>query len=84
MPLTTLRSRGHRVLIEVLVEMRKEAGLTQRGLAERLRRPKSYVSKIEVGERDINPVECVDWARGCGATPLALFRRFTRRLEGRR
>lgn len=79
----TLRSRGHRVLLAVLVEVRREAGLTQRALAERLKLPPSYVGKIETGERRIDPVECVAWARGCKLDPEKLFERFVRAL-GRR
>ena len=72
----TLRSRGHRVLLAVLAEARQEAGLTQRELAARLKLPRSYVSKVETGERRIDPVECVAWARACAIEPGELFSRF--------
>jgi transcriptional regulator with XRE-family HTH domain len=78
-----LRSRGQRALVEVLIEVREKAGLTQRALAARLKRPRSYVSKIEGGERRIDPVECVEWAKSCDTTPQAFFGRFTRRLSVR-
>jgi transcriptional regulator with XRE-family HTH domain len=81
--LKTLRSRGHRVLLAVLVDVRREAGLTQRGLAARLKLPQSYISKIETGERRIDPVECAGWARACGVDPAEFFRRFVADL-GRR
>ena len=77
---STQRTHAHRMLLEILVEMRSEAGLSQRGLAERLRLPRSYVSKIEKAERRIDPVECTRWAKACGITPLAFFRRFVKRL----
>lgn len=72
----TLRSRGHRVLLAVLTEVRQEAGLTQRALASRLKLPHSYPSKVETGERRIDPVECVAWARACGIEPDRFFERF--------
>jgi transcriptional regulator with XRE-family HTH domain len=81
--LKTLRSRGHRVLLAVLVDVRREAGLTQRGLAARLKLPQSHVSKIETGERRIDPVECATWARACGIDPADFFSRFVTSL-GRR
>jgi transcriptional regulator with XRE-family HTH domain len=81
--LKTLRSRGHRVLLAVLVEARKEAGFTQRDLAARLKLPQSYVSKIETGERRIDPVECVAWAKACRADPGELFTAFVRALHRR-
>ena len=72
----TLRSQGHRVLLAVLAEARREAGMTQRQLAARLKLPRSYVSKVETGERRIDPVECVAWARACGLDPAEFFGRF--------
>ena len=54
-----LRSREHRMLCTVLAEARMQAGLTQRGLAERLKRPHSYVAKIEGGERRIDVIEFI-------------------------
>jgi transcriptional regulator with XRE-family HTH domain len=74
--LKTLRSRGHRVLQAILVEARQEAGMTQRELAARLKLPRSYVSKVETGERRIDPIECVAWARACGLEPAEFFGRF--------
>lgn len=79
----TLRSRGHRELQAILVNARQKAGLTQRQLADRMKRPQSYVWKIENGERSIDPVECAAWARGCGLTPKALFVEFAEALERR-
>ena len=81
--LTTLRSRGHGALLAVMVEARKKAGYTQRQLGALLKRPQSYVGKIERGERDVNPMECAAWARACGVTPRAFFNRFAAALERR-
>jgi transcriptional regulator with XRE-family HTH domain len=49
--------------------LRSEAGLTQRALAEKLRRPHSYVAKVEHGDRRIDPVEFVEWCQACGFDP---------------
>ncbi len=80
---STQRTRGHRALLDILIEVRGKAGLSQRSLAERLKLPRSYVSKIEGGERRIDPVECVAWARACEVQPLAFFRDFVKRLPRR-
>ena len=77
----TLRSSGHRALLTTLIDARRDAGLTQAQLAVRLKRSQSYVGKIEVGERGIDPVECATWARACGITPRVFFNRFSDALE---
>lgn len=72
----SLRSRGHRILAALLVQIRKEAGLSQEQLAERLKKPQSYIAKTERGERRIDPVEMYHWARGCDIEPIFVFVRF--------
>lgn len=79
----TLRSRGHRELRTILIDMREQANLTQRQLAPRLGKPQSYVWKIENGERGIDPVECAAWARACGVDPRVFFNRFADALDRR-
>lgn len=78
---TTLRSRGHRALQELLIEIRKKAGLTQRDLAARLDRPKSYVDRIESGDQIPDPLECRAWAAVCGVSGWALWWRLEIRLK---
>ena len=68
-----LRSREHRMLCTVLAEARMQAGLTQRGLAERLKRPHSYVAKIEGGERRIDVLEFAEFARALRLDPCKLL-----------
>lgn len=77
----TLRSRGHRALLDVLIEARKKAALTQRELAGRLKRSKSYVDRIESGDQIPDPIECVAWAQACGITGWAFFWHFMMRLK---
>ena len=71
----TLRSRGHRALIDILVEGRKQAGLTQRDLAARLKRPHSFIGRIEAGERRVDVIEFIEIARVMGLDPKHLFAR---------
>lgn len=65
----TLRSPGHLALIAALKNARLGAKLTQTELAQRLRRPQSFVAKYENGERRIEVVEFVQvvHAIGCDA-----------------
>jgi transcriptional regulator with XRE-family HTH domain len=56
-----------------IVELRKEAGLTQAELARRLGRPQSFVSKYERGERRLDVVEFLAVARALGADAAGLM-----------
>jgi transcriptional regulator with XRE-family HTH domain len=71
----TLRSRGHRILIGVLVAAREAAELTQRDLAARLKRPHSFIGRIESGERRIDVIEFIELARVLEVDPRQLFAR---------
>ena len=52
-----------------LVAMRVDAKLTQRQLAEKLHRERSFVSRIELGERRLDVVEFYWVCRACGCDP---------------
>jgi len=69
--------RKMRYTIRMLLKRsRIDAGLTQRSLGERLRKPNSYVHKVEVGVRRIDPLEFVRWCRACGVDPLKKFEEY--------
>jgi transcriptional regulator with XRE-family HTH domain len=56
-------------MCELPKQWRVDAGLTQRSLAAKLRKPHSYVWKVEAGERRIDPIEFVGWCRACDVNP---------------
>ena len=64
-------------LLQLLRQIRHEAGLRQEDLAERLGRPQSFVSKYETGERGLDVLELYEVCEACGIT----LARFARRLE---
>jgi transcriptional regulator with XRE-family HTH domain len=72
----TLRSREHRALCAVLVATRREAGLTQAQLAERLGKPASFIAKIEIGKRRLDVVEFAAIAKALKLDPRKMFERF--------
>lgn len=69
----TLRSRGHQILVQLLVEAREKTGMTQRDLAARIKRPHSFVGRMEAGERRIDVIEFIEIAKVLGADPRELF-----------
>ena len=58
---------------ELLVEAREAAGLTQYDIAERLKRPQSYVSKYERGERRLDVIEFLEVAEALDVHPFDLL-----------
>ena len=63
----------YRRLIDVLREARIKAGMTQQEIAERLRRPQSYVAKVEGCERRLDVIEFVHLCRAIGAEPAEIL-----------
>jgi len=64
----------HRKLRSLLVAKRKELGLTQTQVAERLEKPPSYVAKYELGERRLDVLEFLDVAAAIGFDPSEIVR----------
>lgn len=69
----TLRSPRQVRLIDLLVEQRKRAGLSQADLAKKLDRYQSVVSSIESGGRRVDVVELLDIADVIGLDIHALI-----------
>jgi hypothetical protein len=59
---------------ELLIEARESAGLMRWHLAKRLRKPQSYVSKFERGERRLDVIEFLDVASALRIDPLEVLR----------
>lgn len=64
----------------LLIDARREAGLTQSELARQLDRPQSYISKYERGERRVDVVEFLDIARALDIN----VHRFLKMLDDRK
>jgi transcriptional regulator with XRE-family HTH domain len=56
-------SKEYEQLREMLIRARKESGLTQFQVAQRLGKPQSFVSKYERGERRLDVIEFVEVVR---------------------
>ncbi len=57
-----------------LVTARKNAGVTQVELSQRLGKPQSYVSKVEQGERRLDVIEFAEYASALGLDPVRVLR----------
>jgi len=64
-----------------LRKLREEAGLTQRALGERLKKPQSWIYNCETGNRRTDVTEFIAWARACDADPIATLRSLLRLLK---
>ena len=58
-----------------MIEARVSASLTQAGLAERLSRPQSFVSKYERGERRLDVIEFLEVAKAIGVDAIWLIKK---------
>lgn len=66
-------SPTYEVVVGTLIGARHAAGISQAVLAKRLRKPPSYVAKIELKERRIDVVEFVEFLRATGASETEAF-----------
>ena len=59
----SIYSKEYKNIIERLKTARLKAGLKQEDVASKLKRPQSYVSKIERGERRVDAAELKELAK---------------------
>jgi transcriptional regulator with XRE-family HTH domain len=66
----------YRKLPPFLRALREEAGLTQRDLGNRLKKPQSWIYNCETGNRRVDVTEFIAWARACKLDPRDVLTRF--------
>jgi transcriptional regulator with XRE-family HTH domain len=66
--------RDQQIVGTALAAARQRSNLTQDELADRLRKPQSFISDYERGQRRIDLVEFIVIARALGIDPLEVFR----------
>lgn len=74
-----LEHQKYELLRIELKKARLEANLLQADLAKRLRKPQSYVSKVESGERNIDVIEYITYCKAIGINPLAQLKKIIER-----
>lgn len=70
-----LRERRYAAFASLLKDERKKAGITQAKLAKKLRRPQSYVSKYERGDRRLDVIEFLEIAQAIKFDPNEFLHR---------
>jgi len=68
-----LQSPPYKKLRRLLSEARAGAGLTQVQVAARVKRPQSYVSKYENGERQLDVIEFITICAAIDIDPCSLI-----------
>jgi transcriptional regulator with XRE-family HTH domain len=71
---------AHKHLVQVLVDARKEAGMTQAQLAAAVGKDQSFISIIEGGQRRVDVIEFCALARAMGHDPQDLFAKLAKAL----
>jgi transcriptional regulator with XRE-family HTH domain len=77
----TIHSRQSECVRRMIVALRNKAGLTQRQLAAKLQRERSFVGRLELGERRLDMVEFFWLCRACGADAAKESVALMRQLE---
>jgi transcriptional regulator with XRE-family HTH domain len=72
----TLHSPDYVRFLGLLTRARKDAGIVQQELADKLGKPQSFVAKVERGERRIDIIEFIAIARAIGRDPLRLMKQY--------
>jgi transcriptional regulator with XRE-family HTH domain len=81
----TIHSRQSQCICKHILSLRTRAGLTQRQLAAKLQRERSFVARLELGERRLDLVEFFWLCRACGADPMkesAMLMRQFKAMQG--
>jgi transcriptional regulator with XRE-family HTH domain len=65
----------YRALPPFLRRLREGAGLTQRELGARLKKPQSWIHNCEIANRRVDVTEFIAWARACEIDPREAFSR---------
>jgi transcriptional regulator with XRE-family HTH domain len=68
-PVKVIGTACHNALIELLIRKRKQAGMRQWELAERLGEYQSFIARIEKGQRRIDVCEFLAIAKAIGFDP---------------
>ena len=70
----TIYQERYLKLMQALVQARKQAGLTQMQVAEKLDKPQSYIAKVEGADRKLDVMEFVELCEAIHQNPSELIK----------
>jgi len=75
-----LHTRDQQLLLELLIELRNAAQLTQIELAEKLAWEQTHISRVERGVRRLDVLELRRWVNALGISLQDFIEQFEQRL----
>ena len=72
--MSSIFGEEYQTFLKLLIAARQQAGLTQQTVADGLKRPQSFVSKYENGERRLDVVEYLHISKVIGFDPCQIIR----------
>lgn len=80
MPAKSIHKAEYQPLLQLLLDIRTKAGLTQTELSTLLGRPQSYVSDVERGTRRLDLLQMREYCLACGQDLVGFVRRFEKAI----
>ena len=79
---STLHTNEHKILVDLLIEARKEAQLNQTQVGERFGRDQKFVSLVEKSQRRLDVLEFYSYCKAMNHDPVKLFEALADKLSG--
>jgi len=74
-------SQAYRLIPQLLRNARERAGMTQRQLGGKLKKPQSWIYNCETANRRVDVTEFALWCRACGINPKRAFAEVVAKLH---
>jgi len=81
--LKSVHSDRYNRFLKLVIDARKRAELTQQELADKLKKPQSYISKYERGERRLDVIEFLEISQILNVDTYNLLRKIDSPLSSR-